>query len=106
MDQAHADLDAFTRQFVQDRQGAVAAPLEITRPVVVHVVHDNDPENISDARIIAAINRMTTDFHAQPFAGNVDGYGHLQTNVGFTFKLAKLDPQGRPTSGITRTRSR
>lgn len=107
MDGARANLDAATRQFAQDRQAqaAIAAPLEITIPVVVHVVHDNGPENISDARIIAAIKQMTEDFHAYPYAGNVDGYGYLQANVGFTFKLAKLDPQGRPTSGITRTRS-
>ena len=105
MDGARSNLDSSTRQFAQDRQAGVAAPLEITIPVVVHVVHDNGPENISDARIIAAISQMTEDFHAYPFAGNVDGYGNLQANVGFTFKLAKLDPQGRPTSGITRTRS-
>lgn len=54
MDGARANLDAATRQFAQDRQAqaAIAAPLEITIPVVVHVVHDNGPENISDARII------------------------------------------------------
>lgn len=107
MDRARADLDQRARQFARDRElrSSAAAPMEITIPVVVHVVHDNGPENISDAQIIAAIDQMTEDFHAYPFAGSVDGYGYLQANVGFTFKLARLDPQGQPTSGITRTRS-
>lgn len=101
MSRAQVELDGLARQFARDRQSAssVAAPMEITVPVVVHVVHDNGAENISDARIIAAIDQMTQDFHAYPFAGSVDGYGNLQANVGFSFRLAKLDPLGRPKIG-------
>lgn len=79
------------------------APLNITIPVAVHVVHANGEENISSSQIIDAIDQLTEDFHAVPTAGSIDGFGHLQANIGYTFKLAKRDPQGNPTNGITRT---
>lgn len=80
-----------------------AMPTKVTIPVVVHVVHNYGPENIGDYQITDSIDQMNEDFAAYLYAGSVDGFGHLQADVGVTFKLAKLDPWGNPTSGITRT---
>lgn len=84
-------------------QRMAAMPAQVTIPVVVHVVHNYGPENIGDYQIIDAIDQMNEDFAAYPYAGSVDGFGYLQTDIGVTFKLAKLDPWGNATSGITRT---
>lgn len=82
------------------RQGAPA-----TIPVVVHVVWNTPSENIPDAAIHALIDRMHADLMAQnsdlsfvrpAFAGVVG-----EPAIGLC--LATLDPQGQPTSGITRT---
>lgn len=82
-----------------------AMPAQVIIPVVVHVVHDWGPEYIGEYQITDAIEQMNEDYAAWPYAGSVDGFGHLQTDIGVTFKLATLDPQGAPTSGITYTQS-
>lgn len=67
-------------------------------PVVVHVIHNNGPENISDARVIAAIQHLNEGF----------GYGGVFTGMGpgtdaqISFCMAKRDPAGMATSGINR----
>jgi PKD repeat protein len=74
------------------RSGAV---LEI--PVAVHIVHNNGPENISDAAVITAINNLNLRFeNASPF---FDSTGH---DIQIQFCLASVDPAGNPTNGITR----
>lgn len=71
-----------------------------TIPVVVHIIHYNGPENISDSTIIAGINELNLRFqNAAPY---FDSTGHP---VDIQFCLASVDPQGNPTTGITRTYS-
>jgi hypothetical protein len=68
-----------------------------TIPVVVHIVHDNGNENISDALVqqgIADLNDAFANSGAYQIAGGVD--------VGINFCLAQQDPDGLPTTGITR----
>ncbi len=75
------------------------SPMLITRniPVVVHIVHENGPENISDSEVIASINQLNLRFqNATPYT-DITG-----NNVGIQFCLASVDPSGNPTSGITR----
>jgi len=73
-------------------------------PVVVHVVHRNATEDISDAQVQSQIAILNQDFRATnpdrastpaPFAPLI-GDGRV------TFKLATIDPSGNPTTGITR----
>lgn len=73
-------------------------------PVVVHVLHLNGTENVSDDQIHLALEALNEDFNRQnwdiinvvpDFAGNI-------ADIGVTFKLAKLDPEGNPTTGINR----
>jgi len=70
-------------------------------PVVVHIIHDGGPENIPDAQIIAAIDHLNEGFAAQ-------GYFAQQgatVNSQIQFCMAKRDPNGNATNGITRTQS-
>ncbi len=70
-------------------------------PVVVHIIHNGGPENISDALILAAIDHLNDGFAAQ-------GYFAQQgatVNTQIQFCLARRDPDGNATIGITRTQS-
>lgn len=99
---AEQELEAFTRNFklsAGNRDG------EYVIPVVFHVVHDNGPENISYEQIVSCINSLNYYYNAEnPSASNVHpAFQDIVANVGFTFALATLDPDGNCTNGVTRT---
>ncbi|MDX2249860.1 MAG: M43 family zinc metalloprotease [Bacteroidia bacterium] len=84
----------------------------LTLPVVVHIMHlpqdsvpDNSTSNITDARVQGAIDminqafRNTGIFAGGPFHSNS---GIVSTDIEIELCLAKNDPNGNPTSGITR----
>ena len=96
------ELSPSTRSMATSKAMA-AMPANVTIPVVVHVVHNYGPELIGEYQITDAIDQMNEDYAAWPYAGSVDGFGHLQADIGVTFKLATLDPWGNSTSGITYT---
>ncbi|EAY28951.1 GEVED domain-containing protein [Microscilla marina] len=79
----------------------------LTIPIVFHVVHDGGVENISDAQIIESVKQLNEDFSAtNPGVGDVvNEFKPLVADVGLKFVLAQKDPNGNPTTGITRTRS-
>lgn len=74
-------------------------------PVVFHVVYNQAVQNISDAQLQSQIDVLNEDFNSanadissvpaafKPYTGN--------TNI--RFALAKQDPNGKATNGITRT---
>ena len=74
-------------------------------PVVWHVVHNNGPENISKATIDNEILKLNQDYQLQnPDAGLVHAaFASIQADVQVEFRLARLDPNGNCTEGITRT---
>ncbi len=68
-------------------------------PVVVHVIQRTDGTGaLSDARVTSQIDILNEDFRA--IAGTLGAPG---TDVGIEFYLATEDPDGNPTTGITRT---
>ncbi|MCC2548241.1 hypothetical protein LJY25_17460, partial [Hymenobacter sp. BT175] len=101
------------QQFLQEAARLSADPArgqalpDVTVPVVVHVIHTGGSNNISDAQIYDALRILNDDFSKRnadtstvipPFQSRI-------ANVGFQFRLAKLDPNGNCTTGITRTYS-
>lgn len=82
-----------------------AAPVSI--PVVVHVVYNTSRENISTTQIKSQIKVLNKDYRAK----NTDRskvppvWTGLVTDVGVQFALATKDPNGKPTTGITRTKT-
>jgi Pregnancy-associated plasma protein-A/Secretion system C-terminal sorting domain len=94
----------------EQANGRASADNTIYRiPVVVHVVHnnssnfiggDNNP-NISDAQIASQIEVLNNDYRRKTgTAGfNTSAVG---ADVGIEFYLAKKDPNGQPSTGITR----
>jgi hypothetical protein len=83
--------------------GPVGQALNI--PVVVHVVYKNQNENISDAQIMSQINALNADYRKlNADFNNAPGvFQSLGTDMEINFCLAAFDPNGNPTSGITRT---
>lgn len=101
----HHELEKFTREF--RNSNAFRSNQNILIPVVFHVVHDNGEENISDAQIHEAMVQLNEDFAAtNPELADVDpNFETLVADVGFEFRLADLDPNGEPTTGINRIQS-
>ncbi|MBS1581245.1 MAG: T9SS type A sorting domain-containing protein [Bacteroidetes bacterium] len=104
MQQAEAQLEAFTQGFTAAERGGGQG---YVIPVVFHIIHDNGQENISDDQIIDEMRILNEDFNKQnPEWPNVrPAFLDLVADVGVTFRLAQLDPNGNCTKGITRTQS-
>ncbi|GAB6012690.1 M43 family zinc metalloprotease [Viscerimonas tarda] len=74
-------------------------------PVVVHVVYNTSAQNISDAQINSQLQVLNEDFRRL----NTDRtntpavFANIAGDANIEFKLAKIDPNGNPTTGITRT---
>jgi len=74
-------------------------------PVVFHVIYREDTQNISDVQIRSQLDILNRDFAFQ--SDNLYGvpqvFAALGADSGIRFCLASRDPDGNPTSGVTRT---
>jgi hypothetical protein len=79
----------------------------ITIPTVVHVVYKRPAENISDAQVKSQITVLNKDFRASnPDKSKVPQvWKSLVADANVQFALAKKDPKGKATTGITRTKT-
>ncbi|MDO7849304.1 M43 family zinc metalloprotease [Hymenobacter sp. M29] len=77
---------------------------DITIPVVVHVIHTGGTDNISDRQINSAIDQLNLDYQKlNPDTADIAPlFRPIAASVGFRFRLAKKDPNGNCTTGITR----
>ncbi len=77
----------------------------VTIPVVVHVVYNTAAQNISDAQIQSQIAVLNEDY-GRTNADRINtplAFQSLAANTNIRFVLAKRDPSGKATNGITRT---
>ncbi len=66
-------------------------------PIVVHIIHNNGPENVTDAEVIQSIEWLNDGF------ANINYYDQgVGVDTRIQFCLAKRDPDGNATSGINR----
>jgi hypothetical protein len=98
--------DASENQALRAAMFPMAGRTGCTRiPVVVHVVYKTAAQNISDAQIKSQIDVLNADFRKK----NADvstvpaAFAPLAADSRIQFELAKTDPSGNPTTGITRT---
>src|SRR5690554_3433919 len=98
---AHVD-----EQFTIAKSGVVSKTNETyTIPVVVHIVHNTPQQNIHDSVVYNQIMTLNEDFQRKN-ADTVNLRSDFDFVVGgsnIEFRLAAIDPDGNPTSGITRT---
>ena len=79
----------------------------ITIPVVFHVLYNSSTQNISDEQLISQLNILNADFRRQNAdAANTPSYFKpFAADTEIEFCLATIDPNGDPTTGITRTQT-
>ncbi len=77
-------------------------------PVVVHVLYRTADENVSDRQIESQLDVLNADFRARnlDLAGVPAPFASKKGDALLEFALATEDAAGKPSSGITRTRTR
>ena len=101
---ARSALENATTQYVA-RQQRFAGIARI--PVVVHVVWKTAAQNVSQAQIDSQIEVLNRDFRATNTDLNVvpAPFTGLIADSRIEFYLATEDPNGNPTTGVTRTQT-
>ncbi|WP_299889503.1 M43 family zinc metalloprotease [uncultured Lacinutrix sp.] len=100
-----ATIEAYTRKKVKELEALEGSSNKIvgdiiTIPVVIHVLYRNATENISDAQIQSQIDVLNEDFRRTN--NDTDNTWSQAADTQIEFCLAKVDPNGNSTSGITR----
>ncbi|PIY07626.1 MAG: hypothetical protein COZ18_16480 [Flexibacter sp. CG_4_10_14_3_um_filter_32_15] len=100
-------VEAFTQNYIQNLNHQRTEATVYTIPVVVHVIYNTSAQNVSQAQIQSQIDVLNADFRRTnpdytltpaEFAGSV-------ADSEIQFVLATTDPNGNPTTGITRTQT-
>ncbi|MCS7077349.1 MAG: M43 family zinc metalloprotease [Bacteroidia bacterium] len=99
-----AEIEQFTQDYIKNAQNMKTGSI-ITIPVVFHVVYENATENISDTRLIEQIDILNQDFSKTNSDASLvpSAFKSLHVDTEIRFCLATKDPNGNPTTGITRT---
>lgn len=81
-----------------------------TIPVVVHIIHNGEPigqgSNISMERVLSQIEVLNKDFRRlnKDTVNTPPAFKSSAVDTRIMFVLAKRDPEGLPTNGVTRTK--
>ena len=96
-----------TEDWITAQQVSVQMRAVETVPVVVHVVWLDNSENISEAQIMSQIDVLNEDFRKLNSNASTTpaAFAAVAADVEIEFCLAKFDPNGNPTNGITRTQT-
>ena len=76
----------------------------IVIPVVVHVLFNNQEQNISDQQALSQIDALNKDYRRMnaDTANTPAPFKNVAADTRIVFCLAKVDPQGKNTTGIIR----
>jgi PKD repeat protein len=96
-----------TRDYEETGSLNSAQRVVYTIPVVFHVVYQNATENISDAQLLSQIDVLNDDFRKlnANFNQTPAAFQGVAADFEIEFCLATTDPNGAPTTGITRTQT-
>ncbi len=102
--QLRNELEEFTRDFISNSDKS--DDLYII-PIVFHIVHDYGPENVSFEQIEEAVEYMNKDFRLMraDTVSIVSEFKQIAADTKIEFRLARKDPWGNCTHGVTRTQS-
>lgn len=92
-------LEAFTQSYIKQKSKNNE---RLVIPIVFHVLHDYGPEWIDADRINTAIEIINRDFNAEnsDLSTVIGEFKSIIGNTNIEFRLAKIDPEGNPTTGI------
>ena len=100
-------LEAFNRLQQENSVKGLKNDDHFIIPVVFHVIHQGGSENISIEQINDQMNILNEDF-ARLNADSINTpavFAEYAGDTNIEFRLAKLDPNGNCTEGVTRTYS-
>jgi Pregnancy-associated plasma protein-A len=102
-----ARIDTILSSPQASRRLAVRENAIVTIPIVVHVVYRTQAENISDGQISSQLDVLNRDYRRlnPDWTNTPDVWRGLASDAGIHFELAKRDPSGQATDGITRTKT-
>ncbi len=97
-----AILQEFTEEYIQRKTRSEEV---YVIPVVMHIMHSYGEENISREQVEDAIRIMNEDFRKDNWDTTIiiPQFQGIAADSRIEFRLAKLDPEGNCTDGITRT---
>lgn len=101
-------LERFTEEYISENPiGSNSRAVSYIIPVVFHIIHNNGPENISDAQVIDAVRVMNEDFQKlnADYASTIALFQPIAADCQIEFRLARKDPNGNCTNGIDRIQS-
>jgi|GEM_PF-2294577 len=94
-------LEHLAYQYFNDpKRSSSLAKAQFTLPVVVHIIHENGEENISDERVERGIQYLNEAFANEGYYDQGEG-----VDVDIQFCLARRNPDGEVTTGINRVES-
>lgn len=93
------ELSRFTENFTPNREATYIIP------VVVHVIHNNGAGNLTLEQVESAIDIINIDFQKmnEDTSDVIDEFQSIIGDMKIEFRLAKLDPDGNCTTGLTKT---
>lgn len=98
-------LEEQAKRYLESRQNLRTNSVADTITVVFHVVYSSGQQNIPDAQLLSQLQILNDDFNRLN-ADTVNTpavFNSVAGNPRIYFCLASLDPDGNPTTGITRT---
>ncbi len=100
-----AAIESHTQAVVSSGQRAGSTVIRI--PVVIHVVWNTQQQNLSNTQLLSQIDVLNEDFRRlnADAVNTPASFASVAADCELEFCLATVDPQGNPTTGITRTQS-
>ena len=103
--QSLEELEEFTKNYTENYSSMKQQTTTYVIPVVFHIIHTYSANFISDAQVYDALRIINEDFSKT----NADitqvhsAFQPIAAESEVEFRIARLDPNGNCTSGITRT---
>ena len=99
------ELEIFTKNYIKNIKPGDRSV--VTIPVVVHIVYNTPLQNISNATVQSQIDVLNKDFRRlnADTVNTPAPFKPLGGDPQIEFVLAKRDPLGNPSIGITRTQT-
>lgn len=99
------DMQNLIRNVAMSQPGTGAERSTMVIPTVVHIMHMGGSENVSNAQVESALKVLNADLRRMNSdTGNTRPiFKQYGADFNVEFRLAKIDPNGNCTDGITRT---
>ncbi|NNF02026.1 MAG: PKD domain-containing protein [Bacteroidia bacterium] len=101
-----ANLEEFTRAFAQNyKEEHQRSGVNYVMPIVFHIIHTYGSDNIEKLRVLEEVQNINDEFQKLVADSNnvAAMFRPIHADCEIEFRLAKIDPNGDCTNGITRT---